>query len=161
MSRRSPQIADPSWRRGFFEVGVYHPKTEMNMGTLMRSAFQLGAAGVFTIGRRYKAEASDTYKTFRHLPIRHFATFEEFQEARPMAARLVGVEMGGKPLGQTSHPQQAIYLLGAEDHGLPPDVLAKCQQVISLEAVRTPSYNVAVTGSLVMYHRCFLGDVAP
>ena len=147
--------------RGFFEIGVYHPKTEANIGTLMRSAYQLGAAGVFTIGHRYKPQASDTYKAYRHLPVRHFATFAEFQEARPYAARLVGVEMGGKPLGQTSHPQTAVYLLGAEDHGLPPDVLAACQQVISLEAVGVASYNVAVAGSLVMYHRCFLGRVSP
>lgn len=145
--------------RGFFEIGVYHPKTEANLGTLMRSAFQLGAAGVFTIGRRYKEQASDTLKTWRHVPVRHFATFAEFQEARSLGARLIGVEMGGKALSTTTHPQSAVYLLGAEDHGLPPDVLAACQQVISLEAVRTPSYNVAVAGSLVMYHRLFLGKV--
>lgn len=147
--------------RGFFEIGVYHPKTEENIGTLMRSAFQLGAAGVFTIGRRYRAQSSDTYKTLRHVPVRHFATFAEFQDARPMGARLVGIEMGGKSLGESSHPQSAVYLLGAEDHGLPPDVLAECQQVISLDAVRVPSYNVAVAGSLVMYHRNFLGKVCP
>lgn len=145
--------------RGFFEIGVYHPKTEVNLGTLMRSAFQLGAAGLFTIGRRYKEQSSDTLKTWRHVPVRHYATFEEFQEARPMGARLIGVEMGGKPLGSTTHPQSAVYLLGAEDHGLPPEVLKACQQVISLEAIRTPSYNVAVAGSLVMYHRRFLGKV--
>lgn len=142
--------------RGFFEVGVYHPKTEMNVGTLMRSALQLGAAGVFTIGRRYKPQASDTYKTFRHVPVRHFATFEEFQEARPIGARLVGVEMGGKALGAAQHPESAVYLLGAEDHGLPPEILKQCQQVISLEASGPASYNVAVAGSLVMYHRRFL-----
>lgn len=147
--------------RGFFEIGVYHPKTEANLGTLMRSAYQLGAAGVFTIGRRYREQASDTLKTFRHVPVRHFATFDEFNAARPMAARLVGVEMGGKALGETSHPQSAVYLLGAEDHGLPPDVLAACQQVISLDAIRTASYNVAVAGSLVMYHRQFFGRTSP
>ena len=148
-------------QRGFFEIGVYHPKTETNIGTLMRSAFQLGAAGVFTIGRRYHAQGSDTVKAFRHLPVRHFATFEEFQAGRPMAARLVGVEMGGRPLGVGHHPQSAVYLLGAEDHGLPRDVLDACQQVISLEAIRTESYNVAVAGSLVMYHRQFIGKVTP
>lgn len=31
--------------RGYFEIGVYHPKTPMNVGTLWRSAYQLGAAG--------------------------------------------------------------------------------------------------------------------
>ena len=147
--------------RGFFEIGIFHPKTETNIGTLMRSAYQLGAAGVFTIGRRYHHQSSDTVKAFRHLPVRHFDTFEDFQESRPLGARLVGVEMGGKSLGETCHPQSAVYLLGAEDHGLPPDVLKACQQVISLDAIRTESYNVAVAGTLVMYHRQFLGKVSP
>lgn len=142
--------------RGFFEIGVYHAKAEVNIGTLMRSAFQLGAAGVFTIGRRYREQCSDTVKAYRHLPVRHFETFDEFQSARPLAARLVGVEMGGKSLARFSHPQSAVYLLGAEDHGLPPDVLRACQHVVSLDAIRTESYNVAVAGSLVMYHREFL-----
>jgi tRNA G18 (ribose-2'-O)-methylase SpoU len=149
-----------SEQRGFFEIGIYHPKTETNIGTLMRSAYQLGVAGVFTIGRRYREQASDTCKTLRHIPVRHFETFDEFQAARPLSASLVGVEMGGKALGKTSHPQSAVYLLGAEDHGLPPDVLKACQQVISLDAIRTASYNVAVAGSLVMYHRQFLGAVS-
>lgn len=147
--------------RGFFEIGVYQPKTEVNVGTLWRSAYQLGAAGVFTIGRRYQRQASDTLKSFRHIPLRHFDTFEEFQSARPYSARLVGIEMGGKPLGSVSHPQQAIYLLGSEDNGLPKDVLAACQQVISLESLRTNSFNVAVAGSLVMYHRAYFGVVSP
>lgn len=147
--------------RGFFEIGVFHPKTEANIGTLMRSAYQLGASGVFTIGRRYQQQASDTVKAYRHLPVRHFTTFDEFYAAIPLACRLIGVEMGGKPLGNACHPQSAVYLLGAEDHGLPPEVVKRCQQIISLDAIRTPSYNVAVAGSLVMYHRQFLGTVSP
>ena len=64
--------------------------------------------------------------------------------------------MGGTPLAQFEHPEQAIYLLGSEDNGLPARVLEKCSAVIALEAVRQVSYNVAVTGSIVMYHRVFI-----
>ena len=35
---------------GFFAVGVYNSKSAENVGTLWRSAFQLGAAYIFTIG---------------------------------------------------------------------------------------------------------------
>jgi len=145
--------------RGFFEIGVYYPKTEENIGTLMRSAYQLGASGVFTIGRRYRKQASDTVSAFKHIPVRHYDTFDEFNECRPIGAVLVGVEMGGRPLSVAHHPQSAVYLLGSEDNGLPDKVLARCQSVISLDAVRTASYNVAVAGALVMYHRQF-GDAA-
>jgi len=140
----------------YFEIGIYHPKTEMNVGTLWRSAFQLGASGIFTIGRCYKKQSSDTYKAERHVPLRNYDTIEDFLSAKPFGAQLIGIEMGGTPLKQFCHPKQAIYLLGAEDNGLSSKILALCNHVVSLEAVNQPSFNVAVTGSIVMYHRCFL-----
>lgn len=139
--------------RGFFEIGIYRPKTEQNVGTLWRSAYQLGAAGIFTIGRRYRRQASDTVQANRHIPLRHYETIEEFHEARPYNTPLICVEFGGKPLSTFRHPEQATYLLGAEDFGLPKNVLEICQHLISIETVRTESFNVSVAGSIVMYHR--------
>jgi tRNA G18 (ribose-2'-O)-methylase SpoU len=139
--------------RGYFEVGIYHGKTPSNVGTLWRSAYQMGAAGIFTIGRRYPKQASDTVHAYRHIPMRDYATFDEFLAAQPYDCQLVAVEMGGRALAGFTHPERCIYLLGAEDHGLPADVLAKCQRRISLPSVRTNSYNVSVAGSLVMYDR--------
>jgi tRNA G18 (ribose-2'-O)-methylase SpoU len=140
---------------GYFEIGIYHTKTEINVGTLWRSACQLGAAGIFTIGRRYKRQSSDTYNSMNQIPLRHYETFEDFKSNRPVGAVLIGVEIGGQKLSSFIHPQSAIYLLGAEDHGLPPDILKYCNTIISLEAINRPSYNVVVAGSLVMYHRVF------
>lgn len=142
-------------QRGFFEIGIYHPKTEINMGTLWRSAFQLGAAGIFTVGRRYERQSSDTLKAWRHIPLRHYANMEALWESLPNDAPVVAVEEGGTPLRQFEHPQRAVYLLGAEDHGLPPAVIERCHRHVSIESVAYSSFNVAVAGSLVMYHRMF------
>ena len=142
--------------RGYFEVGIYHPKSEQNIGTLWRSAYQLGAAGLFVIGRRYRRQPSDTYNAVLHTPLREYLTLDEMLAHRPVHAVLVGVEMGRTPLRTFIHPAQAIYLLGAEDHGLPPEILSRCNQVVSLESVGQASYNVAVAGSIVLYHRTFL-----
>jgi tRNA G18 (ribose-2'-O)-methylase SpoU len=139
--------------RGYFEIGIYQGKTVMNLGTLWRSAYQLGAAGIFTIGQRMPMQASDTLKAYRHIPLRRFDTFEQFMNARPLDCPLIGVEMGGKPLVDYPHPQRATYLLGAEDTGLPHRIREKCQSIVSIESTRSESYNVAVAGSLVMYHR--------
>ena len=144
--------------RGFFEIGIYQPKTEVNVGTLWRSAYQLGANGIFTIGKRYEKQASDTCVAGRHIPLRHYIDFEDFNSHRPSLATLIGIEMDGDTLSYFSHPEQAIYLLGAEDDGLPRDILYKCQYTVSLESIRQPSYNVAVAGSIVMYHRVFGGQ---
>lgn len=49
-------------KRGYFGIGIYNPKTETNMGTLWRSAYNFGADFIFTIGMRYKKMGSDTAK---------------------------------------------------------------------------------------------------
>lgn len=139
--------------RGYFEIGIHHSKTPANVGTLWRSAFQLGAAGIFTIGKRYPRQASDTVKAFRHVPLREHADFDAFMAALPYDCQLVGVEMGGRSLEKFTHPERACYLLGAEDHGLPPEVIKRCVHVVSIPAMRTESFNVAVAGSLVMWDR--------
>lgn len=147
--------------RGYFEIGVYRTKTEANVGTLWRSAYQLGAAGIFTVGCRYRRQSSDTLQTWKHVPLRHFNTLDEMLAVRPHDCLLVGVEMGGTPLSEFRHPERAIYLLGAEDNGLPADVLRRCNQLVSLECVNTPSFNVAVAGSVVAYDRVFGRSASP
>jgi tRNA G18 (ribose-2'-O)-methylase SpoU len=72
-----------------------------------------------------------------------------------MNAVLIGVEFGGTNLQEFKHPKQAIYLLGAEDHGLPDDIISRCNQIISIESINMQSYNVSTAGSLVMYDRVF------
>jgi tRNA G18 (ribose-2'-O)-methylase SpoU len=140
----------------YFQIGIYQGKTELNIGTLWRSAYQLGASGIFTIGKRYKHQASDTYKTERQIPLINYRDFDHFLDNRPVGSQLIGVEMGGVALREFKHPKTAIYLLGSEDNGLPNEVRAQCQHIVSIESVNTASYNVAVAGSLVMYSRIFM-----
>lgn len=140
-------------QRGFFEIGIYRGKTPANVGTLWRSAFQLGAAGILTVGQRYPRQTSDTVKAYKHVPLREYADFDALIAGLPYSCPLVAVEMGGKPLQNFVHPERAVYLLGAEDHGIPQALLARCHHVISLPSIRTQSYNVAVAGSMVMFDR--------
>jgi tRNA G18 (ribose-2'-O)-methylase SpoU len=139
----------------FFEIGIYQSKRIYNLGTLWRTAYQLGAAGVFTIGRRYERQPSDPFVVERQIPLRNFENFDQFLAQRPINTLLVGIEQDGEPLSGFDHPPQAIYLLGAEDFGLPNVVLNKCNCIVSLEAMVRASYNVAVAGSIVMYDRVF------
>ena len=108
--------------RGFFAIGIYHTKTATNVGTLIRSAHSFGADFVFTIGRRYTKQGSSMNQE-KHIPVMHFETVQEWKEAMPSNARLVCVELDERatPIQEFKHPQQAIYLLGAEDHGLTQD----------------------------------------
>lgn len=123
--------------RGYFEIGIYQGKTPANLGTLWRSAFQLGAAGIFLTGDHFKKQASDTVKAYRHIPLREYRDFDHFQSARPYDCMLVGVEMGGRSLSGYTHPERAIYLLGAEDSGLP---------IVTAAEVRAVAINYASVG---------------
>jgi len=142
----------------YFEIGVYSPRSSDNLGTLWRSAYQLGAAGIFTIGRPYRRQASDTQHAAGEIPLRSYPSFDDFLLNRPSGALLIGVEMGGQPLRTFTHPERAIYLLGSEAMGLPDHVLQQCNAVIALESVNYPSYNLAVAGSIVLYHRVVICD---
>jgi tRNA G18 (ribose-2'-O)-methylase SpoU len=138
-----------------FGIGVYHPKTAENIGTLWRAAHLYGASHIFTIGARYRRQASDTSKAWRSIPLLTFADFDDFNAHRPFSLPLVGIELDDRsvPLSRFTHPKSATYLLGAEDHGLPADVLAQCQHVVQIEAAQPWSMNVAMAGSLVAYDR--------
>ena len=153
---RAGQDSAPSGRiarTGYYGVGVVGGKNENNLGTLWRSAFQLDAAFLFTVGGRYKAQATDTVNAASRVPLFELAEWSDFARFAPKGAKWVAIEFGGTPLEDFEHPPNAVYLLGAEDVGLPTAVLRACHETISLSAENYASYNVAVAGSLVMYDR--------
>ena len=141
--------------RGYLAVGVYQPKTASNVGTLWRTAHAYGAAYLFTVGARYRHQPSDTTKAPSHVPLLHFDDLEALLATRPFSAELVCVELTERatPLARFQHPRQGIYLLGAEDHGLPAEVLARGDRTVVVESPSPWSMNVAVAGSIVLYDR--------
>jgi len=139
---------------GYFGIGILHPKTAQNVGTLWRSAYQLGASVLYTIGARYKSSSTDTLSVPARIPLIELDEWSSFAAwAAPKSAVWVCVEMGGTPLSEFVHPRNAIYILGSEDHGMPKSVVRGCREVVSLESEMYGSYNVAVAGSIVMYDR--------
>ena len=140
-------------KRGYFGIGIYHTKTEINVGTLWRSAHNFGASFCFTIGKRYKRQSSDTTKAWRSIPLFHYENFEDFKNHIPFDCPLIAIEQSPTSISITrfEHPERAIYMLGAEDHGIPLEVLLKCQRTVHID---TPMcLNVAVAGSIIMFDR--------
>ena len=139
--------------RGYFGIGIYNIKSEVNIGTLWRSAFQFGASFIFTVGRRYSKQSSDTPNAIKHVPLLHYIDISDLLEHLPIDCPLIGIETTGQDIQNLCHPERATYLLGAEDHGIPNNVLAQCHRVIGIPFSRIGSLNVAVAGSIVMYDR--------
>jgi tRNA G18 (ribose-2'-O)-methylase SpoU len=140
--------------RGYFGLALYKPKKAANWGSLVRTANLMDCSFIAVIGGRYPIQPGDTLKTHKHVPVFQYETFEEFnKQCRPMDCSLVGIELtdGAKDLKDFVHPQRAIYMLGAEDSGIPQNVLDQCDQIVKLKG--RYSMNVAVAGSIVLYHR--------
>lgn len=140
---------------GYHAIGIWHPKHGVNVGSLWRSALLYDAAFVFTVGRRYDRQASDTPGTRTRIPLLHFADIGDLIDHLPHSCPLVGVEMDPRavPLGSFRHPARAAYLLGAEDHGLPVAVLDRCHYLVQVEAPAAESMNVACCGTVVLRDR--------
>lgn len=138
---------------GYFAIGVFRSKTEHNVGTLWRSAYILGAAYIFTVDGKYKKQASDVLRTWARIPLFQYRNFDEMLTNIPYDCQLIGVEIDERAemLAEFEHPKRAIYLLGAEDTGLPDFVREKCHKLIRLPG--NSSLNVGVTGSIVIHDR--------
>ena len=137
----------------YFGIGIQNGKTPENLGVLWRTAQNLGASFIFTIGNRYAKQSSDTHQAVKAMPYFHYDTFEAFYENLPKGAMLVGVEMATEAVALESfhHPRRCVYLLGAEDHGLSNKAQLKAHHLVRFNS--TKSLNVAVAGSIVMYDR--------
>lgn len=139
--------------QGFFGIGIQNGKTPENLGVLWRSAQNMGASFIFTIGNRYAKQACDTHKAVGAMPYFHYETFDDFFKNLPKGAMLVGVELDKKAeqLETFEHPRRCVYLLGAEDHGLSKTAKEKAHFLVKFKSEL--SLNVSVAGSIVMYDR--------
>jgi len=138
-----------------FAIGIDHTKNGLNIGTLWRSAYNFGASMIFTIGKRYKKESSDTQNTYRHIPLIHFEDNADFIKHFPYDWQPIIVELDKQstPLKDFKHPKCAVYILGAEDHGVSKELLDRPYKKVFIETQKPQSVNVAVAASIIMYDR--------
>lgn len=140
-------------KNGFYGIGIIHGKEHLNYGTLFRTAQIFDADFTFVIGTKYKPQKTDTLRSFKHIPSYSYHDFPDFINHRPFDCNLISIEITHEAINLTefSHPKRAIYILGAEDDGLPVEVLKACNETVCIYEER--SLNVAVAGSIVLYDR--------
>jgi tRNA(Leu) C34 or U34 (ribose-2'-O)-methylase TrmL len=140
--------------RGYFGIGVYGSKWEANIGTLWRHARLYNADFIFTIGKRYQTQPTDTSDAPKHTPLYEYTDWDDFKHHLPRGVEVILVEqtVDATLLPSFKHPQRAVYVLGAEDGGIPVDYLA-LHQAIKIPSGQPQSMNVANAGTLVMYDR--------
>jgi TrmH family RNA methyltransferase len=125
-----------------------------NIGTLVRSADALGPAFVAlspgcadpTSSKALRASMGSVFRV-------PFAAFDEAPQPR------IGlVAHGGRALDEVELPERVTFVLGAEREGLPEDVAATCDGLLSIPlAEGAESLNVAVAGAIALYAARRLG----
>lgn len=138
--------------RGFFGIGIWGPSYETNVGGLFRSAQAFGAHFMFTIGRKYKKQSTDTSCSTKHIPCYNFVSSEDFVKFLPSGCRIVCVELSptARMLPTFYHPESAVYLLGNEMNGIPQKFM---EGKIVVQIPTSICLNVASAGTVVMYDR--------
>ena len=121
-----------------------------NVGTLLRAADALGPAFVaLSEGcadpAGPKALRASAGAAFR-VPT---CAFEE--SPRPWVAL---VPRGGRPLPELKVAGRATFVLGAEREGLPAELLAECDERVTItHSGAAESLNVAMAGTIALYER--------
>ena len=90
---------------------------------------------------------------FLHIDLISLAP-EELQTSLPNH-QSVGASLGGTPLSEFQKPEKMVLIIGNEGKGISPDLLAACQQQITIgKADSSPieSLNAAISGSILLSH---------
>ncbi len=118
-----------------------------NVGTLLRAADAFGAGIALSEGcadpTGPKAVRASMGAIFR-------VPFSGFDEAS--GKRVALVAHGGTPLPELSADGDVVLVLGAERDGLPPQVLDRCDERVSIpQPGGGESLNVAMAGAIALY----------
>lgn len=137
-------------------IGLYNTKNPYNFGSICRLAGCWGVNSVLIQGSRFQKTSADTQKFFRHYPVIHV---ESLLDSKPVGLIPVAVEIDDSASNIISyrHPSNAMYLFGAEDVGLPKDILDRCRDKIYLPTKYC--LNLAITVGNVLYDRSLKKDL--
>jgi TrmH family RNA methyltransferase len=118
-----------------------------NVGTLLRSADAFGAGVALSDGcadpTGPKALRASMGAVFR-VPL---AGFDE-----PGGRRVALVPDGGTALPELAPAGEIVLVLGAERDGLPPEILERCEERVSIpQPGGGESLNVAIAGAIALY----------
>lgn len=128
-----------------------------NLGTIIRSAHGLGAAGYFA--------SPGTVETFNPRAVRSAAgasfllpgvsgvTLEDILEQAPEYSLMAAVPRGGVPLHGVDPPARCLLLVGEEAGGLSPEAESVARLLVTVPMTdEAESLNVAAASAIILYH---------
>lgn len=146
--------ADLDKSRLGLEIAIENLQRDYNMGTIVRVANAFNIQKVHIIGRKQwnkrGAMVTDLYMNIQyHDDVKAFAEAMNKQNREMIAVDIV---KGAKNLSETSLPENAVLVFGAEGPGLSKEMLNTAKQTVMIEQFgSTRSVNVGVAAGITMY----------
>ena len=136
--------------RGYCGIGLDNPKTDINVGSVLRAAGIYEASFVAATGKRFKSAKTDTMKSYRGLPL---LRPKDLKEVLPFDCVPVAVDIiaGAIPLPEYEHPERAFYIFGAEDNTLGERITGWCKDIIYVPT--KGCMNLAAAVNVILYDR--------
>ncbi len=147
-------VADLDARRHPVHVAIENWSHDMNIGSVVRTANAVNAAGVHVVGRR-RWNRRGAMVTDRYLSVHHHADVEALGEwCAAQGLPVLGVDNlpGSVPLETTDLPRAVVLLFGQESEGLSPEAHARCDQVLSIAQFgSTRSINAGAAAAIALH----------
>ena len=140
------------------DVCLVKPKYLDNLAGAVRAAACLGADRVFYTGDRIPESSTKQLRLPRALRMKDYADVELIHTERPFEASSgipVAVELlpGATVLPIFDHPDDVLYVFGAEDGDVPAWMRQHCHHFVSVPTVDGMCLNLAATVNVVLYDR--------
>ena len=129
-------------------LALWHVADPGNVGTLVRAVDALGPGFVAISAGSADPTAPKALRASMGALFR--VPVVDFDEAPGRRVALVAQD--GRPLDELGLSGPTTFVLGAEREGLPPEVLARCDERATIPlAADADSLNVAVAGAIALY----------
>src|ERR1039457_6193151 len=129
-----------------------------NVGSLMRSAWNLGAAGIFSTKDHSAGLTPGSQKVasgaFEHVPFQDVTNLHsELNSFRELVFWIYGLsDEAEKSIFEVDFGPKAIFVVGSESSGLRKPVVAACDALVYIPQSKTgQSLNAAVAGAIFVY----------
>ncbi|WP_299040078.1 TrmH family RNA methyltransferase [uncultured Pseudokineococcus sp.] len=146
--------ADLDRSRAGVHVAVENWRHDLNVGSVVRTANAVNAAGVHVVGHR-RWNRRGAMVTDRYLHVHHHADAAALAAwAASEALPVLGVDNtpGAVPLETADLPERVVLLLGQEGTGLTDGALAVCEAVLAIhQAGSTRSVNAGAAAAIALH----------
>ncbi len=134
-------------------IGLTDPKSPSNVGAVMRAAGCYKADQVLYTGERYEKAArfhTDTKNVSARIPLEQVDNFIDYKKD---GRKLVCVDLveGAIALPDFVHPDEAIYVFGAEDSSVSQQLVDNADAVVYVPTIGC--MNLAASVNVLLYDR--------